>query len=77
MPDSQAVDTVSKTIADLETRLRRIEFATTGQNRQDGIVTGKGSAAVRLRDLEQKLNQVTSRSRSAQELLNLCVLPQN
>ena len=75
MADSSAEDTVGKTIADLETRLRRIEFVTTGQHReQNGIAVEKGSATARLRDLEQKLDQVTSRSRAVQDLLNLCAL---
>ena len=73
MADSSAEDTVSKTITDLETRLKRIEFVTTGQNcEQDEIAVGKGSATARLRDLEHKLDQVTSRSRAAQDLLDLC-----
>lgn len=75
MADSCAEDTVNRTITDLETRLSRIEFVTTGQQgetQDDDVAISKGTATARLQELEQKLSQLTSRSKAAQDLFNLC-----
>jgi hypothetical protein len=65
--------TATETIDLLEARLRRIEYAVTGQAGEAAAPTRDGTAPVakRLADLEQSLHHLASRSRVIQDLLTL------
>ncbi|KAH7342232.1 hypothetical protein BKA65DRAFT_503697 [Rhexocercosporidium sp. MPI-PUGE-AT-0058] len=63
--------TATETIDLLEARLRRIEFAISGQNEHAPSSTNAASATQRLASLEHSLHQLASKSRVIQELLRL------
>ncbi|EKD12493.1 uncharacterized protein L3040_008183 [Drepanopeziza brunnea f. sp. 'multigermtubi'] len=63
--------TASETIDLLEARLRRIEFAVSGQVEDVPSSGNKSTASQRLADLEHSLHQLASKSRVIQELLKL------
>jgi hypothetical protein len=60
--------TATDIIEQLEGRLRRIEHVTSGQRI---LKDGNRSASMKLRDLEQGLGQLVSKSRVIQDLLKL------
>ncbi|KAL2076197.1 hypothetical protein VTL71DRAFT_1140 [Oculimacula yallundae] len=63
--------TATETIDLLEARLRRIEFAVSGQVEQIPSSNNATSATQRLASLEHSLHQLASKSRAIQELLKL------
>ena len=65
--------TATETIDLLEARLRRIEYAVSGQTGEAVGSTQNSTAPVakRLADLEQSLHQLASKSRVIQDLLTL------
>lgn len=58
-------------IEQLEARLRRIEYVTSGHLDKSILKNDTRSATMRLRDLEQCLNRLVSKSRVVQDLLKL------
>ncbi len=68
--DKIAIETIDL----LEARLRRIEFAISGQVNDASLTNSKGSVTQRLSRLESSLHQFASKSRVVQDLLKLCKL---
>lgn len=58
-------------IEQLEARLQRIEYVTCGYFDKSKLTDDTRSASLRLRNLEQSLDQLVSKSRVIQELLKL------
>jgi hypothetical protein len=58
-------------IEQLEARLQRIEYVVSGHLDKSILKNDTRSASTRLRDLEQSLNQLVSKSRVIQDLLKL------
>jgi hypothetical protein len=65
--DKTAVETLDL----FEARLRRIEYAVSGQVDEATPADGNTPAAQRLADLEHALHQLASKSRVIQDLLRL------
>jgi hypothetical protein len=63
--------TATDIIEQLETRLQRIEYVTSGHLDGSVLKDDNRSASMRLRDLEQGLGQLVSKSRVVQDLLKL------
>lgn len=68
--DSTFDNTALETIALLEARLKRIEYAVCGHV-DSATISGDENASKRLADLEHSLHQIASKSRVIQELLKL------
>jgi len=69
--DELSDNTASQTIALLEARLRRIEYAIRGDNEEITTTSTETSATQRLAALEKSLHNLASKSRVVQELLKL------
>jgi len=67
--------TATETIDLLEARLRRIEFAISGQVESTSSSSNAAPATQRLASLEHSLHQLASKSRVIQELLKLRMRP--
>jgi hypothetical protein len=65
--DRTATDIIER----LEARLQRIEFVTSGHLDGSVLKDDTRSASMRLRDLEQGIGQLASKSRVIQDLLKL------
>ena len=63
--------TTTDIIEQLEARLQKIEYVTSGRLDESVLKEDNRSANMRLRDLEQGLNQLVSKSRVVQDLLKL------
>jgi len=67
--------TATDIIEQFEARLQRIEYATSGHLDGSILKDDNRSANMRLRDLEQGLGQLVSKSRVVQDLLKLRKFP--